>query len=100
VPDYAKDIPGARAAWNPVDGVFLSNRGLGAAFDWPIEAGAIMGAGAAALGVDGILLAAAAFDRAADGRTWSAASRLAVCTDARDRDSGSWCRGASAYRGP
>jgi general L-amino acid transport system permease protein len=43
-------LPGARAAWNPLDGVFLSNRGL--MLPWiPIGERQLWVLGAAALGV-------------------------------------------------
>jgi general L-amino acid transport system permease protein len=43
-------LPGARAAWNPVDGVFLSNRGL-VLPSIPIEAGQLWGLATATLGL-------------------------------------------------
>src|SRR5882757_8572744 len=43
-------FPGARAAWNPVDGVFLSNRGL-VLPSIPIEAGQLWVLATAALGL-------------------------------------------------
>jgi general L-amino acid transport system permease protein len=43
-------LPGARAAWNPMDGIFLSNRGL-VLPSIPIEAGQLWVLAAAALGL-------------------------------------------------
>ena len=69
-------LPAARNAWKPVEGVFLSNRGL-VLPSVPIEEGNLWVLGAACRRADRVLSAAAAIDRAADaGRPIAAGSGL------------------------
>ena len=58
-------LPAARAAWKPIDGVFLSNRGL-VLPSIPIEAGKSLGARRGRRRADRAVCAAPATDRAAD----------------------------------
>ena len=79
-------LPAARSAWKPIEGVYLSNRGL-ILPSIPIGEANLWVIGAAALGLIALYLHAAAADRAADGGR-PAAPRLALRAGAGGRPAG------------
>ena len=85
-------LPAARAAWKPIEGVFLSNRGL-VLPSIPIEEANLWVIAAAVAGLIALVCVAAAVDRAADagrqGRAGSGPTRLRWWSDCRR-----WCRWA------
>ena len=91
-------LPAARAAWMPIDGVYLSNRGL-VLPSIPIEEGHLWVIGYRRGRADRADCAAPATGRAAAaGRP--AASRSGLTRWFCLSDCRRWCRGVSAYPGP
>ena len=91
-------LPAARAAWKPIEGVFLSNRGL-ILPSIPIEEANLWVIGGGRGRADRAVSAAAAADRAADGGRPDAPP-LALRAGAGGRIAGAGVVGSRAHPGP